>query len=173
VQTILLQTLTTTKEVFILTTWNPCYCVFLGNAWIVWPTWLKGIIFLLTMVTKSAWTGNQDRLQVIPDLALQKHSGFQVTVGALELGLALGADRFARHARSPPEKKKKHQWRKPREAGAGEKKKRWHGGRGLKRRASWWPHTNLCSPKVCTSSRPLVPFLLLPTILYFEHWNWE
>lgn len=170
-QTILLQTLTATKEVFILTS----YRVFLDNAWIVWPTWLKGIIFLLTMVTKSAWTGNQDRLQVIPELTLQRHSGFQVTVGVLELGLGrwdweptVLPGTHARHLR-----KRRNTSGKAKGSRRRGKKRGGMAGRGLKRRASWWPHTNLCSPKVCTSSRPLVPFLLLPTILYFEHWNWE
>ena len=95
---------------------------------------------------------------------------------ALRIQMTVGecrrTDRFVRHARSPPERlsrssaPKEETWvgRKRREAGA---EKGWQGRRGLKRRVSWWPHTNICSPKVCTFSRPLVPHFSSPFSLWF------
>jgi hypothetical protein len=53
-------------------------------------------------------------------------------------------------------RKKGHEWGES----EGRQAQKRGGRKGLKRRVSWWPHTNICSPKVCTFSRPLVPPLL-------------
>jgi len=79
--------------------------------------------------------------------------GGLLTVGASSVREPTGlSGTHARHlSRSAP---KEGAW-VGRKAGA---EKRWQEG-GLKRRVPSWPHTNICSPKVSTFSRPLVPLV--------------